>query len=354
MNHCLETDIQEIANRLGNEAQRFAGSTVLLAGGHGFIGCYFVSLFKYLNEHVLRPPCRLIAVDNHITSHRVDLDSSDRDGYRFISHEVIEPLELDEPLDYVIHAASIASPYYYRKYPLQTLEVATTGTKNLLELGLRYRLKGFLFMSSSEIYGDPDEKHVPTPESYRGNVSCLGPRACYDESKRLGETLCSIFHELHGIPTKITRPFNVYGPGMQETDYRVLANFASEIVAGKPLQVYGSGRQTRTFCYVTDAVLGFVKVLLNGSPGEAYNIGAPAPEISILDLVAALERVLGRPLPVKVMEYPDSYPTDEPQRRCPDIRKAALQLNYQPVVGLEEGLRRFTSWALKHYRGFRF
>jgi UDP-glucuronate decarboxylase len=258
---------------------------------------------------------------------------------------------MDEPIDYFIHAAGIASPYYYRKYPLETLEVATTGTKNLLQLSLRNKPKGFLFFSSSEIYGDPDERHIPTPESYRGNVSCLGPRACYDESKRLGETLCAIFHQLHGVPTRIVRPFNVYGPGMRESDYRVIPNFASRIVSHKPLHVYGSGRQTRTFCYVTDAMVGFLKVLLNGTPGQVYNIGNPVPEVSILDLVAVVERVLDRKLEMTGVEYPDSYPADEPQRRCPDINKAFLQLNYRPVVSLEEGLRRFMGWAVKNYSG---
>jgi UDP-glucuronate decarboxylase len=232
--------------------------------------------------------------------------------------------------------------------------VATLGTKNTLLLGTTHKLRGFLFFSSSEIYGDPDPRHVPTPESYRGNVSCLGPRACYDESKRLGETLCAIFHQLYGVPTKMVRPFNVYGPGMQETDYRVLPNFASRIIAGQPLKIYGSGRQTRTFCYVTDAIVGFLQVLLHGGHGQAYNIGNPVPEVSMLELAKTIGQVLGRHVDVRLVEYPDTYPTDEPQRRCPDISKAALQLGYQPVVTLPEGLKRFMDWAAAHYTGSRF
>jgi len=347
----LPSDIEEIATRLGPDAKRFAGSTMLLCGGHGFLGRYFLALFAYLNRHVLDRPCRLIALDNHITSRHVASEAwnQDQDGCRFIQHDIIKPVIFEEPLDYVIHAAGIASPYYYRKYPLETLEVATTGTKNLLTLAAEHRVKGFLFFSSSEIYGDPDEAHVPTPESYRGNVSCIGPRACYDESKRIGETLCTIFHELYGVPTKIVRPFNVYGPGMSERDYRVLPNFASRIVRGKPLQIYGSGRQTRTFCYVTDAMVGFVKVLLNGTPSHVYNIGNPSSEVSMLQLANVMSRVLDRELEVNVVEYPDSYPSDEPQRRCPDITKASLQLNYQPAVDLQEGLKRFMAWAAQTY-----
>jgi len=313
------------------------------------LGRYFTALFAYLNDQVLPTRCRLIICDNLITSGVLGSQQMGQDGFRFLSHDIIQPLKIHDPVDYIIHAAGIASPYYYRKYPLETLEVATIGTKQLLQLGLEYKLRGFLFFSSSEIYGDPDPKHVPTTESYRGNVSCLGPRACYDESKRLGETLCAIYHELHGVPTRMVRPFNIYGPGMQEADYRVLPNFASRIIKGKPLHVYGSGTQTRTFCYVTDAIAGFIKVLLNGGPGQAYNIGNPVPELSMLELAKTLERVLGRPLDVQVVEYPDTYPADEPQRRCPDISKAALQLNYQPAVMLEEGLKRFMQWASTTY-----
>ena len=347
----LKSDIREIAGTLGEDAQAFAGRTVLLCGGAGFLGRYFTALFAYLNDQVLADRCRVIVCDNLITSGAAGAAPLRGDDIRFLAHDIIAPLELDEPIDYIIQAAGIASPYYYRKYPLETLEVATLGTKQTLTLGLKHQLKGFLFFSSSEIYGDPDPQHVPTSESYRGNISCLGPRACYDESKRLGETLCAIFHELYGVPTRMVRPFNVYGPGMQETDYRVLPNFASRIIGGQPLHVYGSGRQTRTFCYVTDAIAGFIKVLLHGGPAQAYNIGNPVPELSMLELARILERVVGRPLEVQVVEYPDTYPADEPQRRCPDISKAARQLHYTPAVSLEEGLRRFMGWTAKHYTG---
>ena len=349
--HYLESDIKEIASRLGEDVKHFAGRSVLLCGGHGFLGRYYIGLFKHLNEHILSKPCRLMVLDNQLMSVERNLAPFENEWYRFIKHDIIQPLEINDPVDYVIHAAGIASPYYYRKYPLETLEVATIGTKRLLSFGLKHKLRGFLFFSSSEIYGDPDAKHVPTPESYRGNVSCLGPRACYDESKRLGETLSTVFHELYEVPTKIVRPFNVYGPGMMENDYRVLPNFASRVVGKQPLHVYGSGRQTRTFCYVTDALVGFTKVLLNGIPGQAYNIGNPVPEISMIELAQLVEQIAGRKLDRQIVEYPDSYPADEPQRRCPDITKATRQLNFEPNVTLEEGLRRFLDWTFKHYKG---
>ncbi len=345
----LDSDIREIATRLASETRPLAGATVLLTGGHGFLGRYLVALCGYLNAHVLRAPCRLIVIDNHITSGKVRAGRPRGAWYRFIKHDVIRPLTVGEPVDFIIHAAGIASPQYYRKYPLETLEVSTAGTKNMLLLGRGHRLKGFLFFSSSEIYGDPDPRCVPTPESYRGNVSCLGPRACYDESKRVGETLCRIFYELHRVPARIVRPFNVYGPGMQPTDYRVLPNFAGRIIAGDPLHIYGSGKQTRTFCYITDAIVGFMKVLLRGRSGEAYNIGNPVPEISMLDLARMLEQVLDRRLDIRLVKHPAAYPADEPQRRCPDIAKAATGLDFQPIVRLEDGLQRFMDWAQHTY-----
>jgi UDP-glucuronate decarboxylase len=189
------------------------------------------------------------------------------------------------------------------------------------------------------------------PESYRGNVSCQGPRACYDESKRVGETLCYIFHTRNGTATNTIRPFNVYGPGMQESDYRVLPNFASRVKAGQPLHVYGSGDQTRTFCYITDAMVGFLLVLLKGVPGEAYNIGNTSPEISVKDLVARIQSVVGESVKYEIIEYPDSYPADEPLRRSPDITKAKLQLGFDPTVQLDDGLTRFFSWTDKSYSG---
>ena len=346
----LQSDVAEIADRLGERAQGFAGQTVLLSGGCGFLGRYFVAVFEHLNAHTLDAPCKVIVLDNFITAGKEGEAFEGSEHIRLERHDATLPFAHDGPIDYVIQAAGIASPYYYRAYPLETLEVATVGTKNLLEMA---RDKGarFSFFSSSEIYGDPDPKHVPTPESYRGNVSCQGPRACYDESKRLGETLCYVFHEIHGVATNTIRPFNVFGPGMQETDYRVLPNFANRIKGGRALSVYGSGQQTRTFCYVTDAMVGFFLTVLGGVPGEAYNIGNPQPEISMLDLVKRIEGVLGRKIERNVVEYPDSYPADEPNRRCPDIRKARLQLGFEPIVDLDDGLGRFLSWADATYGG---
>jgi len=346
----LQSDIEEIVTRLSDHAADLEGRTVLVTGGRGFLGRYFTEVFAALNANVLKKPARIVLLDNLITAGDAGAEAVTHPGIEFVEHNVIEPFDWKGDLDYVIHAAGIASPYYYRAYPLETLEVAITGTRNMLELAEKHDAR-FTFFSSSEIYGDPDPRHVPMQESYRGNVSCQGPRACYDESKRVGETLCYIFHTNNGTHTNVIRPFNVYGPGMQEKDYRVLPNFASRIKAGDALKVYGSGAQTRTFCYITDAMVGFMKVALRGVAGEAYNIGNPKPEISMLDLVKSIESVLGADLAYDVIEYPDSYPADEPMRRAPDIRKAELQLKYNPEVALEDGLKRFLDWSDRTYTG---
>ncbi len=346
----LAEDLTEIIDRLRPQADGFSGKTVLLTGGRGFLGRYFMSILAGLNEDVLKEAAELIVLDNLITVGDEGARIEDQPHTRFINHNVIEPFTHDGPIDYIIHAAGIASPFYYRKYPLETLEVAVSGTRNMLELA---EAKGarLTFFSSSEIYGDPDPKHVPMSESYRGNVSCQGPRACYDESKRVGETLCYIFHTMHGTHTNTIRPFNVYGPGMQESDYRVLPNFASRIKAGQPLNVYGTGSQTRTFCYITDAIVGFLLVVLKGVPGEAYNIGNPSPEVSMLELIDQIRAAAATDVDYNIIEYPDSYPADEPMRRSPDILKAKRQLGFDPQVSLQDGLRRFFQWTDGAYTG---
>jgi UDP-glucuronate decarboxylase len=792
----LPSDIEEIVHSLGPELiSEFAGRRILITGARGFLGRYFTDTFVGMNGILAsmgKDPCEVVALDNMITAGDAGAGVRPDKNVAFVKHDVIKPFYPERPVDFIIHAAGIASPYYYRKYPLETLEVSTTGLKNALELARANPGSRLCFFSSSEIYGDPSPANVPTQESYRGNVSCLGPRSCYDESKRLGETLVRIYHEQHGVHGTIIRPFNCltadqkvlyqkdgetyfetfeecysrtggdptgvsvpsfdpndlsirvvpvsavmrrlasedvytvrtkwgrsvtvtgdhvmfrridgriqevsardvsvgdelsicrslnidvvdlepfrisdripnehlsfrssmtrdvvgarpnylrqaylslggdsrmfsakcqkwmkndrlpstvfieaaiphtdseeicyrssdnfvknrvtdvngllwllgytladghisyvdgsyclvyadkhvkyldmvrdllsslfglspsvysrnsvaptmvihskvlvelfkalgfggsnedkrvpgwilalppdriskflhgfwcgdgnhdakttgeymlfynsnrdvisginalllrlghvgsvyefqskpradspyftayrielhgvqgvsvedlhsvrspgsrdvefarvtsmdrsayegyvydftvpetanflagdlgvmvhncYGPGMQKSDYRVLPNFGARILEDKPLQIYGTGDQTRTFCYVTDAIRGFLQVLVRGVPGEPYNIGNPQPEVSMRELAARIGSVLGREVRYDVVDYPDSYPADEPNRRCPDIRKAAAQVGYSPFVSLDDGLRRFFHWASKAYVG---
>ncbi len=349
-NFLLKEDIQEILVNINDISASFSGKKVLLTGGRGFLGRYFMEIFNLLNETVLNEKMKVIVLDNLITSGKEGSEIPNYKNIEFINHNVIEPFKTESSLDYIIHAAGIASPYYYRAYPLETLEVAINGTQNMLKLA-REKSANLIFFSSSEIYGDPDSKNIPTKESYRGNVSCQGPRACYDESKRVGETLCNIYHSLYGVHTNTIRPFNVFGPGMQETDYRVLPNFTSRIKGKIPLQIYGTGNQTRTFCYITDAMEGFIRVVLNGVPGEAYNIGNPNPEISVIELLEKMSDILNKKVEYNLVGYPESYPADEPNRRCPDIIKANNQIKYNPKIELNEGLKRFINWSDQVYLG---
>lgn len=349
MSALLETDIDEICKSLGPLAHEFSGKRILVTGARGFLGRYFTDVFVKLNATVLSSPCEVIALDNLITAGVLGAEAPTDRSVAFVNHDIIKPFYPERPVNYVLHLAGIASPYYYRKWPLETLEVATIGLKNVIELTKASGAR-LLFFSSSEIYGDPDPAHVPTKESYHGNVSCLGARACYDESKRLGETLVRIYQTHFGVQGMMVRPFNVYGPGMQKLDYRVLPNFAAKALAGEPVNIYGTGRQTRTFCYVTDAIRGFLQVLLNGQAGEPYNIGNPEPEVSMIELVETIARVVPElKLQHRIIEHPDTYPADEPQRRCPDITKARIQVGYEPQVGIEDGLRRFFQWAKTSY-----
>jgi dTDP-glucose 4,6-dehydratase/UDP-glucuronate decarboxylase len=209
--------------------------------------------------------------------------------------------------------------------------------------------RGFLFFSTSEIYGDPPPDQIPTPETYRGNVSCTGPRACYDESKRFGETLCVNFAQRFGLPITIARPFNNYGPGLRITDRRIVPDLVRNILAGEDVTLFSDGSPTRTFCYVADAVIGYYRVLVRGRAGEPYNIGSEAPEITMLDLAERLVRAAraqwgyqGRVVRQRSQEK--DYLTDNPQRRCPSVRKAQLEVGFNPSISLEEGLARTLVW----------
>lgn len=345
MHPIIAEDFEIIAKGIKKEAKALEGKTLLISGGAGFLGSYFVGVIQLLNKKFFKKPCRVLSLDNYITASKKSFLGEIKDkNINQIRADITKPFKFNGPIDYVIHAAGLASPVYYRRFPLQTIETAIFGAKNLLEVARQKKAKSFLFFSSSEIYGDPDTNFIPTPESYKGSVSCIGPRACYDESKRLAETLCTTHYQVHGIPVKIVRPFNIYGPGMKPDDYRVIPTFIARGLRGQPLPVHGKGNQTRTFCYISDALIGFFKVLLSGRNGEAYNVGNDSEEINMVSLANTAVGILKSRASVQLIGYPESYPADEPNRRCPDLTKIKKELGYKPKIDLKTGIERTARW----------
>jgi UDP-glucuronate decarboxylase len=353
----VQRDLDYICDCLVGEFARLAGKRLLITGGAGFLGHYLAQAVLHWNRTNGKPrPIALTLYDNFVRGVPGWVKSLEgTPDFALVQHDVTAPLPRGMgDFQYVIHAAGIASPIYYRQHPIETMDANVTGLRTLLEYARRQQrsarpVEGLLFFSSSEIYGDPTPENIPTPESYRGNVSCTGPRACYDEAKRYGETLCVNFASHAEVPVKMARPFNNYGPGLKITDRRVLPDFARDVLAGRDLVMLSDGAPTRTFCYVADAVVGYYKVLVKGRSGEAYNIGTERPQISIAELAervaACARRLFGYAGGVVHRASEDErYLLDNPQRRCPTIAKARGELGYEPLVSLDEGLDRSLIW----------
>jgi UDP-glucuronate decarboxylase len=352
----LDDDLDAICEDLTAEFGALSGGRLLVTGGGGFLGYYLVQSVLHWNETRAGAKIDLTVYDNYARGVPEWLEGlRDCSHLQLRCHDMIEPLPKDiGHFDYIVHAAGIASPTYYRAQPLKCIDANINGLRNLLDYAVAERdagrpLRGFLFYSSSEIYGDPPATAIPTPETYRGNVSCTGPRACYDESKRFGETLCVVYAKQEGIPVSIARPFNNYGPGLKITDGRVIPDFAKDIFAGRDIVMLSDGKPKRTFCYATDAIMGYFKVLVRGGAGEPYNIGIDRPEISIAELaqlaVQTAANVCGYRGKVVLGRSDEAdYLIDNPNRRCPVIDKARSELGFEPKVSIEDGLYRSLIW----------
>ncbi len=305
---------------------------ILITGGGGFLG-------SHLCDKLLADGHHVIAVDNFITGHRRNVAHLlGHPAFQLIEHDIIQPFTVDGPLDAVLNFASPASPSKtaptgYLQLPLETLLVGAHGTLHALELA---RAKGarFLQASTSEVYGDPLEH--PQKETYWGHVDSIGVRSVYDEAKRYAESLTMAFHRKYGLPTRIVRIFNTYGPRMELGDGRVVPNFVGQALRGEPLTVYGDGSQTRSFCYVADLVEGIVRLLWSDEV-LPVNIGNPN-EISILQFAQVINALTGNPGGIHLVA--DGRTQSDPQQRQPDIAKARRVLGWEPQVALEDGLRR--------------
>ena len=343
----VHDDVASLIERLAPQLAAMTGARVLVAGGGGFLLSMLVDTLVGFNDASGEPAIHVTVADNFSTGSAARLAHLEgRADFTPLQADVTRPLQLEEPSDYVVHGASIASPVIYRQFPVETIEANVWGTRNLLDHARRSAARSFVFMSSSETYGDPVASAIPTPETYPGNVSCTGPRACYDESKRLGETLTLAFAQQHGISAKIVRPFNVYGPRLSLEDGRIVPDLLRDALAGGPLRLFSDGRATRSFCYATDQIDGIVRVLASDHAGEAFNIGNDE-ECSIRSLAEVLADVSGGALSIVHETHDDpQYLTDNPNRRCPDLTKSREMLGYAPSVDLRSGLER----TLRHYR----
>ena len=296
----------------------------IISGAAGFLG-------SHLCDRLLAEGMEVTGVDNLLTGDLRNIAHLRRNAkFRFLKKDVSKPLEFQQKVDYVIHAASPASPKDYLEHPLQTLDVGSSGTRTMLQIAHRHKAR-FLMLSTSETYGDPMVH--PQVETYWGNVNPVGPRSCYDESKRFAEALTMGWHRARGVNTGIARIFNTYGPRMKLNDGRVVPAFLDQALRGKSITVFGSGAQTRSFCYVSDLVEGLYRLLLSDE-SMPTNIGNPH-EMTIMQFAEKIRDLIGKK--VRIIHKP--LPQDDPRQRQPDISKAKRLLKWQPLVPLEEGLR---------------
>jgi dTDP-glucose 4,6-dehydratase/UDP-glucuronate decarboxylase len=343
----IERDLVEVAGALGDAADRLAGKVVLLTGAGGILPAYLADTVAWLNRHRLARPCRLLAlVRSPVTAGSRLGHLLGRPDVTFLVQDVNGPIDPPARPDFIIHAASRASPRSYLADPLDTMDANTTATRRLLDLARAAGSEGFLYFSSGEIYGDVPAADVPTPETYTGGHDCTSPRACYTESKKYGETLCATYWRQYRVPVRTVRPFHVFGPGMRLDDGRVVADFLRDRVEGRPIRVLGGGRALRAFGYISDAAAGFWGALLApGQDGEAFNIGDDRRMVSIAELARIVAELEEPRLPVEVegAETPDHL-KGSPSIVRPDLTKARSRLGYEPRVGLEEALRRTLAW----------
>jgi len=331
----VEEDINLLVRSLNEQGISFEGQSVLVTGGAGFLG-------SWICEVLVKQDTQVTCVDNFSSGRRKNVGHLvGLENFKLVEHDISQPIFFDEKIDVVMHLASRASPLEFARFPIQILKANTLGTRIALGIAKEHKAR-LVYASSSEIYGDPEPKHVPTPETYNGNVNPVGPRSCYDEAKRVGEAFVTAYRIQHGLDTRILRIFNTYGPRMRPGDIygRVVPRFIDQAVSEHPLTVFGDGTQTRSFTYVIDTVEGILRATcLPEASGEVINLGNGV-ETRIIDLARIILELAGsnsgfefHPLPV-----------DDPRRRCPDTSKAEKLLGWKPKISLRQGLMRTMAW----------
>jgi len=341
-NSIIEQDLEFIINHPLNWAT-LEGKTVLITGANGFLPAYMVETLLFLNECKFSIPTKIICLVRSMDRAKQRFRFySERKELKLIQTDINEPFDCKWPINFIIHAASQASPKYYGTDPVGTLLPNCIGTYNLLKFAQNNPVEGFLFFSSGEVYGEVDPTFIPIKEDYNGIVNSARVRSCYAESKRIGETMCVSWHHQFNVPATIVRPFHTYGPGMKLDDGRVFADFVSDIVNDNNIIMKSDGSAMRAFCYLADAIIGFFTILLKGKNGEAYNVGNPNGELSIKELADTLISLFPEKK-LKVIEI--HKPTDNHYlksnitRNCPDISKIE-NLGWTPRFSVKEGFRR--------------
>jgi UDP-glucuronate decarboxylase len=343
LNPIVLEDLIDITSR-GLAFGELRGRTVLISGANGFLPAYMVETLLHLNTQAAQDaPARVIAlVRNELKARKRFAHHLGRADLQFLVQDVCDPIHIPGPVDYVIHAASQASPKYYGTDPVGTLAANTLGTHRLLELAREKNSRGFLFFSSGEIYGHLNASQIPTAETEYGPLDPTALRSCYAEGKRAGEALCVAWHHQHRVPAKIVRPFHTYGPGMALDDGRVFSDFVADVVHDRDIVMKSRGEALRPYCYLSDAVEGFFRILFLGKEGTAYNLGNPAAEVTVAELAQKLVELF----PEKGLKV---VPSDEPptagylkspfHRTCPQIDRIR-ELGWNPRHTIESGFRR--------------
>ena len=333
----INEDVNSLASRLERGGISFANKSVLITGGGGFVG-------SWICDVLLNQSAKVICVDNFSSGQKENIQHLlDKENFKLVNHDISHPIVFDEKIDLVLHLASRASPFEFSQFPIQILKANTLGTWVALGIA-RAKNARLLYASTSEIYGDPDPKYVPTPETYNGNVNPVGPRSCYDEAKRAGEAFVVAYMIQHGLDARIVRIFNTYGPRMRPGDLygRVVPRFIDQAINNQPLTVFGDGSQTRSFTYVTDLVDGILRTAYSPSAeGEVINLGNNI-ETTIIDLAKNIKNVTKSESEIIFLPLPE----DDPKRRCPDVSKANNILDWKPVTGLQSGLKKTISWFI--------